>query len=334
MALNYNSFQAGSDAAVFFIDGNGNLQFMPLTPPTGFSSLEPITIDNFVFSFMVPFFSPPTANNLGSMLVYSREPATLSLQSPEDFNNDSAEQSYIPVDRDVSFLPASFQTAFQTNLAAVFVLGLDGNLWREHPPFGQVPPKREQVDGNVVAFQALSDTDVFVLGSDGNLWHEHAPFGQAPPKREPVDGNVALPLPVADGEIPVLRSFQALSDTEVLVLHSDGNLWLEHGPFGQLHLPPRQVDGNVIAFQALSDTDVFVLGRNGNLWHEHAPFGQAPPKREPVDGNVVAFQALSDMEVFVQSSDGNLWLERGPFGNPAQPPPVLAASNVRFPLIL
>jgi hypothetical protein len=331
MALNYNSFQAGSDTAVFFIDGNSNLQFTPLTAPTGFSSLEPVTIDNFVFSFLVPFLFPPTVENLGNMLVYSREPATLSYQSPQDV--PFGPQLYIPVDRDVSFLPASFQTA----LGVVFVLGLDGNLWREHPPFGQVPPKREQVDGNVVAFHALSDTDVFVLGSDGKLWREYGSFGQVPPKqRDPVDGNVALPLPVAEGEIPVLRSFQALSDTNVFVLDNDGNLWFEQGPFGQQHLPPQQVDGNVVAFQALSATEVFVLGSDRNLWLEYDPFGKVPPKRDLVGGSVVAFQALSDTEVFVQNSDGNLWLERGQFGNHLRPRPrpVLAARNVRFPLIL
>jgi hypothetical protein len=40
-------------------------------------------------------------------------------------------------------------------------------------------------------------------------------------------------------------SFQALSDTEVLVLGSDGNLWLEHGPFGTVPPPREQIDGNV-----------------------------------------------------------------------------------------
>src|SRR5271167_689403 len=68
--------------------------------------------------------------------------------------------------------------------------------------------------------------------------------------------------------------FEALSDSEVLVLGQDGNLWLEHGPFGQ-QVPPvrQQIDGNVQAFQALSDTEVVVLGQDGNLWLEHGPFG-------------------------------------------------------------
>ncbi|WP_281276321.1 hypothetical protein [Dictyobacter kobayashii] len=37
------------------------------------------------------------------------------------------------------------------------VLGSDGNLWLEHPPFGagHVPPARQQIDGNVSAFQGI-----------------------------------------------------------------------------------------------------------------------------------------------------------------------------------
>jgi hypothetical protein len=59
-------------------------------------------------------------------------------------------------------------------------------------------------------------------------------------------------------------TFEALSDSEVLVLGQDGNLWLAHGPFGQQVPPSRQqVDGSVSAFQALPDTEVLVLGSDG-----------------------------------------------------------------------
>jgi hypothetical protein len=113
-------------------------------------------------------------------------------------------------------------------------------------------------------------------------------------------------------------SFQALSETEVFVLGSNGNLWLEFGPFGFEVPPPRvQVDGNVKAFQAFSSTLVFVLGSNGNLWLEFGPFGaEVPPPRVQVDGNVKAFQTIanSDSELLVLGTDSNLWLEHGPFG--------------------
>jgi hypothetical protein len=110
-----------------------------------------------------------------------------------------------------------------------------------------------------------------------------------------------------------------LSDTEVLVLGTDGNLWLEHGPFGKLPPPREQVEANVRDFQALSDTEVLVVGTDGNLWLEHGPFGRVPPPRQQVEANVLTFQALSDTEVLVLGTDGNLWLEQGPFGR--VPPP-------------
>ena len=60
-------------------------------------------------------------------------------------------------------------------------LGTDGNLWLEQPPFGNVPPLRTQIDGNVRAFQAFDYNDIYVLGTDGNLWLERGPFGTVPP---------------------------------------------------------------------------------------------------------------------------------------------------------
>jgi hypothetical protein len=66
----------------------------------------------------------------------------------------------------------------------IIMLGIDGNLWLEEAPFGQVPPKRQQVDSHVWTFQAVDANSVFVLGSDGKLWLEHAPFGKVSPRRE------------------------------------------------------------------------------------------------------------------------------------------------------
>jgi len=88
----------------------------------------------------------------------------------------------------VSNLQVGWSFPTDTQLQTV-VLGSDNNLWLEHGPFGKVPPKREQIDGNAQAFQALDSQTVIVLGSDKNLWLEHAPFGQVPPKREQIDGN-------------------------------------------------------------------------------------------------------------------------------------------------
>jgi hypothetical protein len=69
------------------------------------------------------------------------------------------------------------------------VLSPGRNLWRERVPFGTVPPARQQVDGNVAAFDAIDLGAVYVLGSTGDaaLWQEFAPFGTVPPARLLVD---------------------------------------------------------------------------------------------------------------------------------------------------
>jgi hypothetical protein len=207
---------------------------------------------------------------------------------------------------------ASFQASTDT---IVLVLGNNGNLWLEQAPFGKVPPARRQVDASVRAFQGLYDTEVLVLGNNGNLWLEQAPFGKVPPARQQVDASVAMGPPTG-GFISVREknTFQALSYEEVLVLGSNGKLWLEFAPFGTASPLRLQVDDDVEAFQALSDREILVLGSNGNLWLEKAPFGKAPPARVQVDSSVAAFQALSDTEVLVLGKNGNLWLEQAPFG--------------------
>lgn len=48
--------------------------------------------------------------------------------------------------------------------------------------------------------------------------------------------------------------FQGLSGTEILLLESDGNRWLEHGPFDNIPSPRQQIDASVRAFQALGDS--------------------------------------------------------------------------------
>lgn len=166
-------------------------------------------------------------------------------------------------------------------------------------------PPRQQVDGNVAAFDALDTNTIYVLGQDRTLWLEHGPFNSVPPLRQQVDGNVA--------------AFDALDANTIYVLGRDGTLWLEHGPFGSVPPPRQQVDGNVAAFAALDANTIYVLGSNGALWLEHGPFGKVPPPRQQVDGNVAAFAALDANTIYVLSQDGTLWLEHGPFNS--VPPP-------------
>jgi hypothetical protein len=121
----------------------------------------------------------------------------------------------------------------------VVVLGTDQNLWLEHAPFGNLPPTRQQIDGNVEAFDAVDANTIYVLGSNGALWLEHGPFGSVPPPRQQVDGNVA--------------AFDAIDANTIYVLGQDGKLWLEHGPFNSVPPPRQQVDGNVAAFDAITE---------------------------------------------------------------------------------
>jgi hypothetical protein len=223
----------------------------------------------------------------------------------------------------------------------ILVLGTDNKLWMEQAPFGDVPPSRQQVDGNVWGFQAADVSHVFVLGADGNLWLEQAPFGNVPPSRQQVDGHVwsfgaidinhVLVLGTDDnlwleeapfGNVPPARAhvdenvriFQGIDNETVLVLGTDGNLWLETVPFGPTSR--QQVDGNVRFFQAIDETHILVLGKDDNLWLEQAPFGKVPPSRQHVDGNVEDFQGkVLYGWVWVLGNDGKLWLEQAPFGN-------------------
>jgi len=210
-------------------------------------------------------------------------------------------------------MPTSFQTV--DGFDNIFVLGTDGNLWMERPPFGNLPPARTRIDGNVFTFQALDDQHVLVLGTDGKLWLEQAPFGNVPPSRVQIDGSV--------------QAFQGLDAQNVLVLGIDGNLWQEQAPFGKVPTTRTQVDGTVKQFHQVGNTgDIFVLGNDGNLWLEQGPFGKVPPARQRVDSNVRAFQALGVFAfLWVLGTDGNLWLELSPFGN-VPPERVLIDSNV------
>ena len=92
----------------------------------------------------------------------------------------------------------------------VAVCGMDLNLWLEKGPFGQVPPSRVQIDGNVggVALPGwlgdVSSTsgDFLVLGWDQNLWWEIGPFGQ-------------VPLPQCNGPVSSTSGCRTLIDSNV-----------------------------------------------------------------------------------------------------------------------
>src|SRR5271166_4865422 len=199
------------------------------------------------------------------------------------------------------------------NVTTVLVLGTDQKLWIEHAPFGNLPPTRQQIDGNVAAFDAVDENNVYVLGTDANLWLEFGPFGPVPPPRQPVDFSVA--------------DFDPVDANTIYVLDKDGNLWLEHDPFNSVPPTREQVDGNVAAFDAIDANQIYVLGSNGALWLEQGPFGTVPPSRQQVDGNVAAFSQLGANAIYVLGSDAKLWLENGPF-NSVPPPRQQVDGNV------
>jgi len=139
-------------------------------------------------------------------------------------------------------------------------------------------------------------SDVIVLNRWRLLWLEHAPFGNVPPSRDYIDRSVAA----FPWQIGTARTAQFLDSQNVLVLGTDGNLWLMHPPWGPTgrHSPRDHIDSNVGAgFQGLDAQNVLVLGTDGNLWWEHAPFGNVPPNREQIDSDVADFQAVATTQL-------------------------------------
>jgi hypothetical protein len=149
----------------------------------------------------------------------------------------------------------------------------------------------------VVACQILDSGDVFFLVNDGALMYVAGGLTANPP------------LPPAPLQVDLdAMAFQALDSDHVFVLGSDGNLWLEQGPWTSM--TRQHIDGNVAGFQALDANEVYVLGSDGNLWDEQGPWNAMT--RQKVDGSVKAFQAV-DGRAYVLGTDGNLWDETGPW---------------------
>lgn len=280
------------------------------------------------FSKLVPIFqTPPHYQGLDDQTAMAESggfSALFAVQGPF-----GPQQKEIPVDNTGQAFYALGPGLNRPD--TVLVLENDRTLWFKSGPFGQPPPNfwtsQQQVDANAQTFQALdiglSNPDtVFVLGTDGKLWLEQGPFNQPAPKfwtnRWQVDAQVLLNMNVSAflGIDTVPRAFQALDINTVLVLGSNGNLWLEHGPFGQpapnFWTAREQVDGNVQAFIGIDSNEVVVLGLDGNLWDEFAPFGpgHVPPNRTPLGSNVQAFAVLDTVDTLLMvTTDGTMWFQ-------------------------
>ncbi len=109
--------------------------------------------------------------------------------------------------------------------------------------------------------------------------------------------------------------FQAMDATTIFVLHTDGTLRLDHGPFITGVLPVNeQFESNVIAFQAIDTATVFVLRSDDTLRLDHGPFVTGVlPVNEQFESNAMAFQAMDATTIFVLHTDGTLRLDHGPF---------------------
>jgi hypothetical protein len=139
---------------------------------------------------------------------------------------------------------ASFQALDATT---VYVLGKDGNLWRENGSMSN----RSQVDGNVASFQALDATTVYVLSKDGTLWQETGDMHT----RSQVDGNVL--------------QFQALSTNLIYVLGTNGTLWRELGNMNNRN----EVDANLMGFTAPSSPSSSLTFNSNVTFSDSTPIG-------------------------------------------------------------
>lgn len=130
-----------------------------------------------------------------------------------------------------------------------------------------------------------------------------------------------------------VQFFHFFSSTEAMVLGTNGNLWLEQGPFGTV--PPQriQLDFGTASFQAISDTQFLDLD-SGVLSLTYLDIASHPYSLSStiVDDNVQAYQwlsyiGLSAFEILVLGDDGKLWLEQGPV-SPVPPDRVQVDGNV------
>lgn len=120
-----------------------------------------------------------------------------------------------------------------------FVRGMDGNLWLETGPWGNVDETmefRKPVDANVNDIQPIDEDTIFVLGHDGNLWLETGPFVSV---EQTMQTRTLFETNVISWEASVFVGGNAY---EVYLIDGDQNLW---------YYPPyedrQQVDASAYA---------------------------------------------------------------------------------------
>jgi hypothetical protein len=240
--------------------------------------------------------------SVGQLLVLKADATLWLYQRP----NPKAVLHPFPIQID-----ANVRDFYSWDGASVFVLGLNGHLWLESAPFGNVPPSRVSVDEGVQAFTPwfgsnIQDLGALVLGSQTYDWPlllELPPFGSLPPSNMTlVDKNVA--------------QFVQFDFQTIYVLGTNGNLWIESAPFGVAPPSRVQIDGDVKTFRGPNpDFSVYVLSADANatLWLEFPSYGGVPPPRVQIDSNIATLEALNEDQVYVLDKQGALWFWTGPF---------------------
>ncbi len=209
---------------------------------------------------------------------------------------NEAWQTFTPPGQSVATQATAVQGVGYTSAFILQDVPPFANLLRVYraPWGGQAAPTES---GPCVAFQALDPTTLLML--------EYPSVGGALMLYTNFDGSTAESL----GSWTIdanAGAFQALSQTQVYVLGSDGILWLETGPWGPIPPSRQKIDANVAAFDAVDASNVYVLGSDGILWLETGPWGPVPPYRQKIDANVADFQATGVEDVYVLGTDGNL----------------------------
>ena len=184
----------------------------------------------------------------------------------------------------------------------VYVLGSNGNLWREVGSMAS----RTLVASNVRSFQVATDG----TGSTSTtsmraklLWETQN--GSAPAllayQVQAFQYASVAPYPLAVG------GGDGTWGPGLYVLRPGNALWRGSAVY-ENHF---QIDSNVSSFKAITGLEYFEEGTNGQLWRVSGPTVNVPSARALVDANVASFKPLTGQTIFVEDDSSNLW--RGEF---------------------
>ncbi len=214
-------FRSGGEPWLWVEDGSGALWHWDRTQPITSAKFIAYTNDNFEAGSYGVYWREGGNINAPFQLYYSDGNSPGKLVDYRVFQ-------YFPVDAD-----------------NIYVQGMDGNLWLEHPVEGL--SARQYQDANPVRVEGAGQV-AYVKGWDFKLWREAPGQGHGP---NPVDQNVL--------------AFHALDPSFVFVEGEDNRLWREDGDSTHRDL----VDADVRDFQPTSLVTVWVEGSDGKLWREH-----------------------------------------------------------------